>query len=276
MKIESFKPKNPLLEPYINSYYFLTNEENVIEKSYLTFPNNYCIISVAFGCELKFDEKKYVVVENKDHASLSTIISNYKKPIQIEYSGNIKELTISFKPLGINHFLQNKLLSYLNDSFEIFDPFPDYLPTMKSILNTDDLGQARETLENYWLSKLISFDSSFLLQAIDLLEDYDNNYSIQEIANKCLTSRQNLTKAFVTHLGKTPSDYKKINRFRNALNYFEKQKKVNNLSSILVESTFYDQSHFIKDFKALTGKAPKEFFKNLDCTIGEDIKWSWT
>ena len=275
MKIEYFKPQNPILQHYINSYYFLTRSEGETENCYLTFPNNYCIVSVAFCCELKFEGKKYTVQENRNQSSMSTIIANYKKPIQIEYLGAIKELTVSFKPLGINHFLQNKLMSYLNDSFEIFDPFSDYLPTMKVILTTEDIDKARETFENYWLSKLIPFDNSFLQKAIDLLEDYDRDYSIQEIADQCLTSRQNLSKTFCAHLGKTPSDYKKIHRFRNALNHFEKQKNKKNLSSLLVDSTFYDQSHFIKDFKSLTGKTPKDFFKNLDCTVGGDIKWSW-
>ena len=276
MKIEYFKPQNPILQQYINSYYFLTNTEGEPENSYLTFPNNYCIISVAFGCELKLEEKKYKFQENRDEPSLSTIISNYKKPIQIEYFGTIKELTVSFKPLGINHFLQNKLVSYLNDSFEIFEPYSDYIETMKVILKTDDLDKAKQIFENYWLSKLIPFNNSFLQKAIDLLENYERDYSIQEIANKCLTSRQNLFKIFCTHLGKTPSDYKKINRFRNALNHFEEQKNIKNLSSLLVNSTFYDQSHFIKDFKLFTGKTPKKFFKNLDCNVGGgDIKWSW-
>lgn len=275
MKIECFKPQNPILQQYINNYYFLINSDKEKEKCYLTFPNNYCIVSVAFNCELKLDNNKYLVQENKDVHSLSTIISHYKKPLQIQYFGNIKELTVSFKPLGINHFLQNKLSNYLNDSFQTFDPSSDYLPTMKVILEEEDIDKARSIFENYWLSKLTPFHRSYLQKAIDLLEDYEKDYSIQEIADQCLTSRQNLSKTFFMHLGKSPSDYKKIHRFRNALNHFNNRKNIKNLSALLEDSTFYDQSHFIKDFKALTGKSPKNFFKNLDCTIGGDIKWTW-
>ncbi|WP_310379216.1 AraC family transcriptional regulator [Flavobacterium sp.] len=270
------KPKNPILQKYIEGYYFLTNTSGELENSYLTFPNNYCIVTITNKCDIKFEKEKVVLREDNSQTCLSTIISNYKKPIQIAYFGNIKELTVIFKPLGINHFLENKLMSYLNDSFEIFEPFPDYLQTKKIILSIEDIDKAKEVLENYWLSKLIPFDNSFLQTAINLLEDYEKNYTIQQVADNCMTSRQNLSKKFFAHLGKTPSDYKKINRFRNALNHFEEQKNIKNLSSLLLDSTFYDQSHFIKDFKSLTGKAPKDFFKNLDCTVGGDIKWSWT
>lgn len=50
----------------------------------------------------------------------------------------------------------------MNDSFEIFEPFSDYLRTMKVILNTEDIAKAKEKLQHYWLSKLIQFKRSFL------------------------------------------------------------------------------------------------------------------
>ena len=146
---------------------------------------------------------------------------------------------------------------------------------MQAILATSETEKARTILENYWLSKLKNFENGFLQKAINLLEDSEKDYAIQEVADVCETSRQNLIKKFKIHLGKTPSDYKKINRFRNALNQFQKQKDTQNLTKLLTNSTFYDQSHFIKDFRSLTGMLPKTFFKNLDCNKGEDIKWLW-
>lgn len=264
-----------MLQKFIEGYYFLTNTEGKSENTYLTFPNNYSIVTVTNKCGFKFEKEKVVVTEDTKQSCFSSIISNYTKPIQIEYQGNIRELTIYFKPLGINNFLHRKLKDYLDDSFKIFDPFDDYLPTMQLVLETTEIEKAKDIVENYWISKLTSFESTFLYKAIDLLEDYEMEYSIQQVAGKCLTSRQNLFKTFTSHLGKTPSDYKKIHRFRNALNQFQNKKNIKNLSSLLIDSTFYDQSHFIKDFKSFTGMVPKDLFKNLDCNTGEDIKWLW-
>jgi AraC-like DNA-binding protein len=275
MKIEYFKPKNIVLQKYIEGYYFLTNTQQENDTDYLTFPNNYCIVSVTNNCTFEFEKEKVIVSEDDAKNCLSTVITNYRKPIHLSYKGVVKELTIYFKPLGINAFLDKNLINYLNDFFQIFAPFEDYLPTMQTILATTDTEKARTILENYWLSKLKTYQSSFLQKAINLLEDYENDYTIQEVAEACETSRQNLVKIFKIHLGKTPSDYKKINRFRNALNQFQKQKDNQHLTKLLNNSTFYDQSHFIKDFRSLTGMLPKTFFKNLDCNKGEDIKWLW-
>lgn len=275
MTIEYYKPKNPILQKYIEGFYFLTNTVGELGNSYLTFPNNYCIVSVTNKCNINFAKEKVIVSEDGDQKCFSSIISNYKKPIQIEYYGNVKELPIYFKPVGINNFIQQKLIAYLNDSFQIFNPFDDFLETMQLILKTVAIEDARVMVEDYWLSKLTSFDGGFLTKAIILLEDYEMDYSIQQVADLCSTSRQNLFKAFKIHLGKTPSDYKKIHRFRKALNQYRDKKNNKNLSSLLVNSTFYDQSHFIKDFKSFTGLAPKDLFKDLDYNKGEDIKWLW-
>jgi hypothetical protein len=45
----------------------------------------------------------------------------------------------------------------MHDSFEIFEPFSDFLQTIQVILNTEDIAKARETFQNYWLSKSIQF-----------------------------------------------------------------------------------------------------------------------
>jgi AraC-like DNA-binding protein len=38
------------------------------------------------------------------------------------------------------------------------------------------------------------------------------------------------------------------------------QKKFRNLTSLAYENGYYDQAHFIRDFKEFTGVSPKYFF----------------
>lgn len=46
----------------------------------------------------------------------------------------------------------------MKHSFEIFEPFSDFLQTIQVILNTEDIAKAKEKLQHYWLSKLIQFE----------------------------------------------------------------------------------------------------------------------
>ena len=98
-----------------------------------------------------------------------------------------------------------------------------------------------------------------------ILSDLEADLKIEEIAQKYSFTRQYINKLFSKHIGKTPSEYRKICRFRNALN---EVKKVKNLTHLSHNNLFYDQAHFIKDFKALTNTNPTSFFKNVDTEKG--------
>ncbi|WP_415542773.1 helix-turn-helix domain-containing protein [Empedobacter stercoris] len=94
-----------------------------------------------------------------------------------------------------------------------------------------------------------------------ILADIETELTIDAIAKKHNISRKHINVLFLKHIGKPPSEYRKIYRFRNTL---IENKKSKSLTSLSHGSLFYDQSHFIKDFKALTKIKPSWFFKNID------------
>ncbi|MEC4005568.1 AraC family transcriptional regulator [Flavobacterium sp. SUN052] len=273
MLIKFYKPKSEILQQYIEGYYFLTNKKSDAIVEYFTFPNNFSIISIIENAEIIYSENKGIIIENQGIPFTSDLICHYKKPIKLSYEGSINELTFYFKPLGLNAFLDKSLCNYTNDFFSSFIPFDDYKEIFSTILKETDLEKRIELIENYWLSKLKVFQHSFLNQVIDELKDNQNDYSISDLANKYGISRQNLTKHFEANLCKSPSDFKKIQRFRNALKNNIAKNSKGNLTSLSYDLLFYDQSHLIKDFKSLTGMTPKTFFKNISSEENGEINW---
>lgn len=277
MNLRFYKPKNKLLHPYMEGYYFLSKKESEPSFEYLTFPNNFSIISVYQDTELTFSENKVVINGKKNGAFSSDLICHYKKPIQVVCKGELNEITFYFKPLGLNAFLDKPLSNFTNDFFCNFIPFEDYVAVMQSILEEKNFEKQKDNIENYWISKLVGFKHPFLNQIIDDLTNVNNDYSIAELAEKHKTSRQNLSKHFEMHLCKTPSDFKKIHRFREALKTkIDKKKSDENLTALSNDLLFYDQSHLIKDFKSLTGMTPKAFFKNISPQENGEINWLYT
>lgn len=116
-----------------------------------------------------------------------------------------------------------------------------------------------ETLENYWTSKLKEKDF-YLIEQL-LFEIETSELKLDEIARKFKISRQYINKLFLKYIGKSPTDYRKRYRFRNAI---RQAKEVKNLRELTFDNLFYDQSHFNKDFKELTQSNPTSFFKNVD------------
>lgn len=257
MKLHFYKPKNELLQKYIEGYYFISADKKGKQIKYFTFPNNYCVLSVNQNAEVQLIDGKYLISSTEDKNITADFVSRYTEPIEVIYKNVVDEITIYFKPLGINHFIDDKTI-FKQPAIDYFIPFTDYVETMKNIFNETDRQKQVELLENYWLSKFATKDLSLMER---ILDDVETELKIDDIAKKYNISRKHINSLFLKHIGKPPSEYRKIYRFRKALLEYNKCK---NLTSLSYGSFFYDQSHFIKDFKSLTKTNPGLFFKNVN------------
>lgn len=253
MTLNFFKPKSSLLKDFIEGYYFLRNDNSKESLCYYTFPNNYQIVSVLQHNKLGYEKNAVNVCYSENHHLISNLTCRYTRPIKVNYNGKINEITIYFKPLGLNCFLENHI-SFTNKDFFEFLPFPDYESSMAEVLNTQNIEKAIIILEKYWEDK-------FLNKNNDLMKNILNDITelkIDEIATKYNISRQYIHKLFKINLGKSPIEYKRIQRFRNSLLQTDKKLVEKGLSA-----DFYDQSHFIRELKNFTNLIPKDFYENM-------------
>ena len=178
--------------------------------------------------------------------------------------------------MGLNAFLEHPISHYANNKSLVtgFIPYADYVSAMNIIMLIQDNDKKIAAMEAYWMSKLRGVSHPFLFQALnDMLLSNDKELTIAEIAQKNGISQKTLIKHFEQHIGKTPSDFRKIVRFRNALKQKALENREGNLTDITYISRYFDQSHMIKDFKVLTGYTPKEFFRKLSSSYDGKISW---
>ncbi len=118
-----------------------------------------------------------------------------------------------------------------------------------------------EELEIYLVGKYKGFDHPFLAEVIsDLYNEDTASSGINKLAQKYGTTRKTICKQFEQHIGKTPSELKKIIRFRQALEFRQRLRSIKTkFSDIAYQFNFFDQSHLIKDFRSITGMTPKDF-----------------
>jgi len=73
-------------------------------------------------------------------------------------------------------------------------------------------------------------------------------------------SRRNFERKFLTEVGVSPKAYAKIRRFGYTCSLMAGKKTVS-LMEVLHKGGYYDQSHFIKDFKYFSGRTPRNYIK---------------
>jgi len=258
MEIPFYKPKSEILKKYIDGYYFMSEKENLQSNRYWSFPNNYCITTVCQNATVISENNKISISPSNDNQLASDLYYNNSFPVEIFYEKPRNEITVYFKPLGINHFLSKIQFETNKDSIPDFMPYTDYLPEMAKILKMENKDEQINEIENYWLSKLLDKNLTLFEQVLCEIED---GTQISEIAKKMAISRQHFHKIFFKNIGKSPSDYKKTHRFKSII---ESQKFVKGFTKLLHDNSFYDQPHFNKDFKNLTGTNPSSFFRQVD------------
>lgn len=274
MKIKVYSPSNPLLKKYIESIYILTHTSEENPAKYITFPSLFTIVSISEKSKSINKGNKLIIRQCDDNDIETNLVSDFNKPVYVQYEGKINEITIYFKPLAINSFLEHELNHYNSSNFSEFSPYEDYRKAMIDILSLQNDTEKIEAVESYWLSKLIGFQHNFLETVLsEMMCDENDAVTITELCEKNAISRTTLNKHFGRHICKTPSQFKKILRFRNAVNKYASNNARNNLTDIAYDVDYFDQSHMIREFKSVTGFSPKVFFGKTTVLEKKQIHW---
>jgi AraC-like DNA-binding protein len=94
--------------------------------------------------------------------------------------------------------------------------------------------------------------------AVSWIEESRAMTRIEELARRVGLSQSTLERRFRRVVGASPKKFASIVRLRHVLHL---RAKGGDFTSIAHAAGYYDQSHFIKDFKRFSGLAPESFFE---------------
>lgn len=267
--IKTHIPQSPFLQNYIECFYVF-DCESPIQFRYLAFPHYNCGLSFFKGVEIHRNHFQVNIVESPDLNVRLELLGKYINPLLIQYSGKIQEISIVFKPLGINRFLPKNYNAVAPNYSQEYNNL-DWQRFGETLFESEN---KIKCLEAFLLAQFKEDNElSQLDKSLTLIKNWDANYSITAIAEKLGYNLKTFQRHFTKHIGCSPVDYRRIIRFRNALETKLNSKELKSLTDITFENNYFDQSHFIKEFKRLTNNNPKEFFKNVSQLDGEKIVW---
>lgn len=104
-----------------------------------------------------------------------------------------------------------------------------------------------------------------LFHAIHHIIGCSGNIRVSELAGQCFLSTRQFERKFRDYAGFPPKLYTRIIRFQAACGEYSRKNK--SLTEIAYDCGYYDQSHFINEFKSFSGLHPKAFFSgNTEAT----------
>jgi AraC-like DNA-binding protein len=200
-----------------------------------------------------------------DRQSTCVVVGPQLTPVDIELSKDHRAVMIGFQPGGLFRFLGIPMTEMFDDGIDGFNILDkDIRSLVDELRETVQPEQINAKVQMYLLKKMqeaqeiIPFD-----RALQKLQKTGDSYSMDDVAgDACLSLRQFQRKCH-ERLGMNPKLYARIARFSKAYSMFEADQQLS-WAHISHQCGYFDQMHFIRDFKEFAGVTPGKMSKKLE------------
>ncbi|MCI1266406.1 MAG: helix-turn-helix domain-containing protein [Saprospiraceae bacterium] len=250
MKFDKYFPTDQLKD-YIK-YYVVS--ENEIESEYKVLPTTGLVIGFQYKGQLA------AIKNNKENKLTSAGITGIADSYNIfKNSADIGTVLVYFTEIGFTHFSSYPANELFNLNLSLDDIFAKSkvheVQEKLAIASTDN--HRVKIVEQFLLTQLKNIQTDQLIvEAIKLIYQSKGTIRVKGLNEKLFISPSPFEKRFRKVVGTTAKKFASIVRFNSVLDHMNKTKS---LSEICYENHFFDQAHFIKDFKQFTGDTPENF-----------------
>ncbi len=247
LKIETYCPSK--YTDFIERIWILENQGEDIDL--MIPPNQYINLVFPIGCSNYVFNNKKIEAPQLEGISLQTNSLNY--PAKTKLVG------IRFYPYGLSYFLKIQGKEILNKSRSINT---DLRSTSISGFDNQKL-TSNEILEEVYRILDMMFEEKqdgnlYLIK--EFYEQYRNGDSQESIEDFCINHQTNystLNRHFLKVTGLSPKRFERLIKFRKSLcSLIDNPKE---LTKIGLDSGYFDQAHFIREFKLFLNHTPSSY-----------------
>lgn len=184
-------------------------------------------------------------------------------PTSVESYGQSKMMVVQFKTLGAFVFLQEPLHYYTNAYVPLDCVFKhDANNTWEQLQEANTILEKFLIIEQMLWRRLLrtQHPNPKLSASIDMLLHNNGNLSIHAICQKMNISRKHLNNLSQAYAGVSPKTLSSLSRLQTTLKIIAKSTN-EKLTELAYQADFFDQAHFINDFKKHTNMTPKAYAK---------------
>ncbi|QNJ98760.1 helix-turn-helix domain-containing protein [Constantimarinum furrinae] len=195
------------------------------------------------------------------HVWFSGVLTDY-----ITISASSEEMIVLvFKPGAAYPLIRESVHRFSNkvvSASEIFGP--SIMELYSEIKRATTPDQKFRLIEAWLLTRFNDDDfySEIIQYAIDRIEQSPSVTNITEIAVKSGYSQKQFIQLFKKYVGITPKQFHRIKRFNEILKAVENKEQIS-WTAIAQDCGYFDQAHFIKDFKSFSGLNPKQYVNDI-------------
>lgn len=259
--LDFIKPTE-ILSKYIKNYFIveIDNSIDFISKERV-FPCGNATLVFHYGSPSKFQKKN-----SSEYIEPNIVIcgqqTNY---YDLSLSGKTGMILIVFKPHGVKSFFNFPITELLNENLSLQDLANNHAIELNDkLFNSSNNEQRIIHLENFLIQRLIqNEDFDRVDHAVKMIKNSKGQIKTHKIAQEVCLGIKQFERIFSKHVGLNPKKFTSIIRFQNVIQ-IKRKYKTSNMYQLAFDNGYYDQSHFIHDFKSLTDLTPRVFFNKKE------------
>lgn len=208
------------------------------------------------------------VQKENEHSYLlqprSVIVGPQITRVMININKSHKAVRVGFHPSGLYRLLGLPLSQMVDDSFDAEDLFGAEMREVNCRLQeASDFDSIKNVVEAFLLSKVKALKSElpFDKAMLQLMKE-GGNLSMEATASKACLSLRQFERVSQERIGHSPKMFARLIRFSKAYRLRENYPQMN-WTQIAHKCQYFDQMHFIKDFKQFAGVTPGIIEKDL-------------
>ncbi len=275
LDIEYIEPQSAILSEHILYYYFIKTEKNK-KYSFVHFPHYRCTLNIYKEARIKVNKKKRIIHYSENSPVIAIFNNNKTLSQQAHIHGKQDIVGIVFRSLGFNRFINTELYHlqpYFNEMNSVLGD--NFIGLSTSIFKTN-CHQEKAKLIDAFLLPLFRYNKQPIIQeVVNKIIITKGSISVQELEHKFSINRRTLLRLFKRHLCCSIMEFKRVIRFRMALDAYQKNSENMSLTDLSHDYDYYDQSDFINQFKSFTGHIPSKVLNQINQVGQKDMFWQF-
>ncbi|MDR2282501.1 MAG: helix-turn-helix domain-containing protein [Sphingobacterium sp.] len=263
MVYQEFRPIN-VLQDYIQYFWVLEDHTDNSDRTFFrVIPDGVPALIYQEGPSLFYDHRSLALPQLYIYGQSSRYIEN-------SVTGYFRIIGVYLHPTALKTIFNIDAFEFSNQNIPLADIVSDNI--LEQLMNASTTDEKIAIMSDFFLKRIqsVKFNDEKATFATTLLQ---KGASLKDIQAEMALSERSLERLVKQYVGMSPKMFSRITRFQSGLDILRKSGS-HNLTTLAYAKAYFDQSHYIREFKEFTGTTPKIFLLRSDETLANFPKWN--
>lgn len=242
------------LRPFIKGYLVADSTKTEDKTIHKLFPNGYSGIFFNFGNLGKLN------IKEEYETPRVSIFGQIDRSFEAIHWPGSYSLGVLLEPTVLSKFLRVNMSEFTNKAFDGTLMLMELHRLYEQLEETFLLTKKIELFNRFFTEAFSTLGQSNLIDRALQLMIHKNSLSVKSLATDLGVSDRYLETQFKEYVGLSPKAYSMILRFKRMEKLLHTNPKLK-WGEINFTDEYYDQNHFIKDFRRFTGYTPTDYLE---------------